>query len=946
MTKPYVCIAWVSNPFDPVNPERSFAPVGATIRDCVIRMCGEQEFDTPTICILNGDPVLREDWDSPLTGNDMVVFVTTPGMTLPVWAYWVIAGVLAVGIYLSIPKIGTQDTPDVDSAVSLTGQRNRNRIGQPIECSYGRTRIYPSLAALSYNQYINNDQFQFSLYSLGHGKHEVLRDDVFIEDTPITDFPEIEFSFIPAGETVNIFRNNVVTPVAVRNKELLTEDKTDVKYRGLTGLVASLLNRRTYGVAPVDVLFPVSNALDDTTLNPWFTVGSGIDRIEVDLEFPSGISYSNDKGGLSEHYVRVSFRYQLLEEDDDPIGTPVVFVDRVFTDNSNEPKRYTLGVDVPSGRYSVQGARLSSQRVSSRYMDKAYWTQVRGFGENTETYPVDVMAVKAKATNGLNDQAATRLNIWNTRKLPTWDLNTEEWSEEVATRSKVWAFVDVWKSTYGAALEDEYLDLQALYELDKVYQDRNEFFDWIFDQKITVWEAARQILGSGRAVPILNGSKISAMRDSAKSTPVMVFGDSNIKEGSFSIDISFTKLNDPDGLEVEYLDQESFLPNTLLCLVGEGDQGDRPSTERLVGITDPTHAYREGLYRRSRTRTEKTRVSFTTGRQGYLLRYGELISIAKEMPVWGSSGSVVDIDPTGRTLVLSDAHGIPEDNSKVYLMRLNRKDGTTTEAFQVTAGPTARTVLVSDNFNPITLPDFNLGPQFEPPAYVLGEQDYFEALAVVDSLEPSDLDNVGVSAYIYQSEPHSFDNEIPSVDVGAPPTSTQPILTFEGPIFVTQSTANVSEVTLSWLSVRGARYYLVQSSTDGRDWSDSKVIFGTSYMTTVRPGAWLSWRVSAVNAYPSAWVTTELAVYGVSFIAEMEDLDENLLTGDEGQILKAPVVSAPATDTALNNVLKEVSDEFRNIAESLRGGVQYEVSDSFDYWAQELETDLTDTVLP
>ena len=61
------------NPFQPFKELRKTeVPVGTVIRHWLLeRFPGFLEFDKPTVCLCNGDPLLRKDWNRKLEDGDM-----------------------------------------------------------------------------------------------------------------------------------------------------------------------------------------------------------------------------------------------------------------------------------------------------------------------------------------------------------------------------------------------------------------------------------------------------------------------------------------------------------------------------------------------------------------------------------------------------------------------------------------------------------------------------------------------------------------------------------------------------------------------------------------------------------------------------------------------------------------------------------------------------------
>ena len=188
-------VAEINNPFDPwADIKAHHADAGQTVRQWLKLRHGAEfeQFDTPTLCYFQGKPLLRAKWDSTImTPGSVTQFVKVVGdpVTIIVVTIAVIVAIVAVVLMLNMPVVpGGQPQPD--PVFTRQGQFNRIRPGEPIEVSYGRLRMWPSYAARPYNGFSGNDQFQYNLFCLGQGFYDI--EDIFIDDTPLSDFKEVE----------------------------------------------------------------------------------------------------------------------------------------------------------------------------------------------------------------------------------------------------------------------------------------------------------------------------------------------------------------------------------------------------------------------------------------------------------------------------------------------------------------------------------------------------------------------------------------------------------------------------------------------------------------------------------------------------------------------------------------------------------------------------------
>ena len=816
-----VHIIEVHNPFKPLeDTHRHTADAGVTVRQWLqVRYPGFREFNHPTICILNGNPLMREQWgDTTLEDGDILNFVAIPGDPVTILIA-VVVTVAAVAITLSLtpkPRVPGQ-LPEADPVYSLKGQQNQIRLMQPIEVPYGRVRMWPSYASRSYNQYSNNEQILYQLFCLGHGEYSV--EQVLIEDTPIEQFKDVQYAITGPGQQVTLFPDNVVTSVEVSALEMFgpNEPEYDDWYGGFVA-------------------------------NDAFTLTN---TIEIDLVIPSGLYYSNDDGGLDSRTVSAKFQYRSIDENGDPASgwaTLTTFSKSLATVT---PQRFTVSVPVSPGRYEVRGRRTNNKDTSHRAGNTLQWGALRAFLPSTKDYGnVTMLAVKARASNNLNDQASNRINVVGTRKLPSWNKSSRSWSAPQATRSIIWAFCDVYRSLYGGReLGDEFLDLDTLHDMDAMFTARGEYFDWIFDQKTTVWEAAKTIARVGRSVPMLNGSAITMIRDEPKTLPVAVFNQENIVEGSFRWDIKLFEVGEHDSVEVEYIDPVTWKPEEVLCVLPESE-GDYPEKIKLPGCTNREHAYHEGMFIAASNWYLRENVTFQTGLEGHIPTFGDLISVSHDLPRWGQAGFVLEIN--GQTVTLSEPVEFGTGNH--YLV-FRKKDGTAAGPYRVEAGADEFQVVLIDSVEDA----FFFDDVHELPLYQFGVADQWGKLCKVVDIRPSDQDTVEVVSVNYDQRIHTFD-ELAAPPLENPTTPpTVPSLPVVTGLQVTPIPDTTKFVQVTWNPALGAKSYVLQESPDGSTWSNVDTVVMTAYTLPIMKGH-LYLRVAGINTGAGPWDTWDGAV--------------------------------------------------------------------------------------
>lgn len=732
---------------------------------------------------------------------------------------WVVVAIaVAVATYLAfsllVPKVpGTGGASD--PVYSLRGKSNQSKLNSAIERCYGRVRMYPAYGATPYNQYIGNDQYQYQLFVLGHGYIDPTTCIVQIEDTDILNLEDVVYEIYTPGQRPDLFPDNVNTVAAVNNIQLYG-----------TGVPEYPLPDGWYGG------FAVCDA------------GETVHKIEFDLALPQGLYRINSDGDRKDLNIQFEAEYREIYDVGTPVGSWTQFVSESLTLRTIKAYRKTYSFTVPSeARYEVRLRRTDSDDSNdSKRTDTTYWEQLRGFRPTTQDYSgLSMLAVRAKATNNFNDQSSRKINVIGTWQTEVWDGTN--WNLET-NRSAVWAFVDIFRSTYGADAADDYLNLCELQNIDVELFDQGKTFDWIFDQRTTTWEAAKVVARAVRGTPIPQGIKVSMKIDKPQGVIDHMFTPRNIVKGTLQRQISLAKPDAHDGLTVEYTDPNTYLPEQVDCLL-TGDAGNRTKKVILAGITDRDLAYREGLYIRATEKFQKENITFQTGLEGRPVKYGDLMGVAHDDVQWSQTGYVTDI--TGTTITLSQNVTFGVGVHRLILK--NRLGGG--EIYEVTAGVNPNEVIAT------TTPDntYPLDEYVEDQAYAFGEVESEVRLYKVVQVKPMGGDKVSITGVEYKDEIYQYDDQnAPPLDKGSVPPTIPDAPEVTG-LTATTNANQLTAATALWQPALGADSYVFQRSDDGVNWGDEIVTTVSSYVFPVEPNEQVYIRVAGVGKMRGAWAT-------------------------------------------------------------------------------------------
>ncbi len=908
------------NPFEPFKVQKHFVEGGLTIWEWLQqRHPGFTEFKMPTICILNGKPLKREGWGNRIESGDIINFVTLPQgpeIWLPIVA--IVIGLAAAAVTLLMPVSTAPTTPGEqpksDPVFSTKGQNNSIRLGEPIEVCYGRNRMYPSLASRPYFQYEDNDQFQYSLFCLGHGEFDV--EEIKIGDTDIDNFQEVEYEIVPPSAQVTLFPTNVWTVAEAGGQTLYGPNEDEYTGDGWVGPFAANPADTETTELQVDLVFPkgLYRVLDDGSLEER-TVQVQVQVRPIDgAGAPTGpyvnlfaekrvVTYvstkhtrnvyrdQQDQQGLL--YVHITWTWEQtdveilpVESGDPPAGTitteysdsnpsddpanregVIKTVETILTESSEftiagattTPIRKSFSSPIAAGRYEMRMRRINDTDLSHRAGHEVTWGGLRAILTDEPDFgPVTLLAVIIRATNNLNERTQQAFNVLATRKLPIWESGGGFNAVPVATRSIVWAFVDIFRSHYGGRVAEDYFDFDALEELDALYTSRGEYFDWVFRDPITVWEAARAVARAGRAVPMLVGSQITMRRDGPEEVPVTLFSPDNITRGSLRWDVKLWDLDEQDGIRVEYTEPSTGYKQEQVTAILPGDTGNNIKNLRLIGVQNRNQAYRAGLHMMALLRHVRENITFETGLEGHIPSYGSLIAVSHDMPQWGQSGYVV--------------HAVkrPGANDDYHLWVSEPLEFTSGQQHQVllrgSKGEVIGPLNAEETDDPkrilVEIPggtDFFLTGETEPMLFLFGISNEVSKLCRVVQVVPQGKESIKIVAVNDAPIIHTFD-ELEAPALSAPSTPPQaPDLPEIDEVRISQVDGPLRIIQISWSAAFGALRYIVQTSQDGVNWAIGADTPRSSVQLQVRPGE-LHVRVAAINRGQGPWETAQIVI--------------------------------------------------------------------------------------
>ena len=156
---------------------------------------------------LNNQFFSQEKWQSYKLKKGDVLALTVEAKE-PITIIYAVIAVIAVGaaVYMSnqMPDNYNSTTPDGSSIYDVNVQGNRPRLMGVIPELAGRHKIFPDHLNMPRREYINNEQWIYLMLSVGVGEHEINVNELFIGDTPTSNYAgDIFYNIYPPGADVS-----------------------------------------------------------------------------------------------------------------------------------------------------------------------------------------------------------------------------------------------------------------------------------------------------------------------------------------------------------------------------------------------------------------------------------------------------------------------------------------------------------------------------------------------------------------------------------------------------------------------------------------------------------------------------------------------------------------------------------------------------------------------
>lgn len=395
------------------------------------------------------------------------------------------------------------------------------------------------------------------------------------------------------------------------------------------------------------------------TDNAWIaeqTEGNAVQGLEITLQFPGGLFYANDNGGLGNASVTVNVQYRKVGNTDwEFLANPTI------TEAKNTAFFRTYRLDnLSAAQYEVRALCTAKSGTSTRYSTHVYWTQLSSIMYDDFTRPGKVLVgIKALATSQLSGCVPTVTWLQTRDKVWVWNAETSTYDQKSAT-NPAWAAYDMIhrcrqiKNVHTGSYE---FVVQGASASRAVYQDfvswaafcdeRQLTFNYIFDTADDLWTSLQKPEGVGRGKVIMRGTKFGCICD-APGDPVQLFTVGNILTDKFKE--TFVSLKDrANMLEVSFTNKDKAYEKEVISVYADDyDESMEPNIAQITldGVTTVEQAYREAKYRLRLNQHLVRTVEHSADIDAIACQINDVVLLAHDVPQWGFSGRLLNATAT------------------------------------------------------------------------------------------------------------------------------------------------------------------------------------------------------------------------------------------------------------------------------------------------------------
>lgn len=620
----------------------------------------------------------------------------------------------------------TNKSSEEDKTIpSMRGAKNSSGFGKPIPLVIGRSLYTPMYVGNPYTMIggtDGEDQYFYALYMLGYN-------DITVRDVKLDNHLLTEDASVVDSDGYCVL--NADLPAKYKNNikiEIKDNDNGELRLYDQKVVQAD----KSVEIAYPEGITEANRCIDDfSAINPQI--------VEIEFSLPSlysysgstlsdasvsvGISISFDKGQTYVPFEQITGSNSYAVEGSLGVSTITRSKNKAMRFVARHELTYAQAmscVNNGDGVAFIHIVRTSVQSTDSQTSDKITLSAIRTWCFDrtaTKEYatehpskpvliaqrPVDSktcaitkrLAVKIKATDELNGQLDS-LNMILTSKCRTWNSTTGEWSAEnelAETSNPAAVALRVMQSpmlgTHAYNDTKEKIDLEAFGELyewcnNQTYVDESgvsHAFQFTCGTVLTtrkkLSDIVDTILGTCKALRVLNGTKYSVLIDKPRTVPVTVLNNHNILSDGLENTKSFDEL--PDGYKVKFVDKDNGYDEGEFYCMFDGKSHEDPEAViesiELPLVTDYRQAWKLARYELAKRKLRPEVWTRKVGVEGNLIEVGNLVTIQDDTILVGigDGGEIksVEVEDNSIVAIETDSYFNVSDLTKTYAVKIS-----------------------------------------------------------------------------------------------------------------------------------------------------------------------------------------------------------------------------------------------------------------------------------
>ncbi len=550
-------------------------------------------------------------------------------------------------------------------------------------------------------------------------------------------------NFVPLGQQTLVFQRNPAPRYVVQQYSsdnivvwrLLPNANNDPDWKGFPQLTSSeatvTFNSGTvYGEWSSE--FVATPGKETTT------------AIEIDFFFPNGLGYIRDNGDVDWQSLGIEIQYRSAA------GGPRVTLTKWYTQATLDQIGVTESISVPQMQPAVRVRRVGASATSTQVKDTIQWYGLKSRLRTRASYPRwTTMAAKLRVGGRLGAQSENQINVVATRMLPVLQSDGT-WSAPQPTRD-ISAFARYITGSIGYS--DLSLDADELRRLNPIWKTRGETLDHVYDLT-TAQDALKLAFRAGFSELTVSHGLIRPVRDDVRTQFEQSYSPLNMAK-SLRESVSPRKPMDPDGVEVEYIDAETWTSMTVKCLL-PGDQGFKLEKLKLDGVTDRVRAWRIGMRRRREQAYRNREYSFGTEMDAFNSEYLSHVPLFDDEPGNAQMGLPVDIGPASGGALLRISEPLRWVAGAPHSVGYRTPEGKFVGPFVAAPGPDDFSIIADI---PQPWPEVSL--KQEPPHIYFGLTADWIKPALITDIQARGTNATEVTAANYDVRVYADDNNNP-----------------------------------------------------------------------------------------------------------------------------------------------------------------------------------------